>query len=692
LLTGLNPGVFVVEETAAPAGYVLADTPQTVEVHAAETQTLTFANVPKQTVTITKYVAGTTTPLPGVTFLITDGGGRPIDGGSGEFVTDSSGRIAIPGMVPGITVTAREIRTASGYALNGAPQSLEVQVGAANALTFYDEPLSVLVIRKFIEGTDREPLSGAAFKVTDGNGANIGAGDGVFYTDNAGEIRIENLEAGTVIKAWEIKTAEGFVLDGTPQDIQIQSGTEHELVFWNKRVGTLTVRKLDSVTRQPLPGVEFRISYADGRTIGDSNGIYTTDSRGEINITGLNGTVVVTETATIPGYVLDVNNRTQTVIVNPMQGKTVTITNDPMQTLTVRKLITGTATPIPGAVFYITDSTGAALGRNNGEFTTDERGEIVVSGLIPGTTVTAREVRPASGYAPNSVPQSIQIRQGDAQTLTFYNTPLENLTITKYEDGSSTPISGVVFFVTDGAGAPIGSGEFVTDDNGRILIPGLVPGTTIIAREVKTVRGYSLNGTPKNIEIQSGKENTLTFYDSPLATLVLHKYVEGTDNQPLPGVMFKVVDGSGKNVGNSDGLFVTDAAGDIAIEGLETGTVIKAREVKTVDGYVLDGTPQDIQIQAGELHELTFYNSPKKGLVIRKYIADSTTPIPGVMFHISDVDGKAFGSSNGDFITDANGEIVLDGLTPGDVLTVKETTAASGFVLDDTPQTIRINR
>ena len=140
---------------------------------------MTFADVPKQTITITKYVAGTTTPLPGVTFLITDGGGRPIDGGTGEYVTDASGRIAISGIVPGTTVIAREVRTASGYALNGAPQSMEVQVGAANALTFYDEPLSVLVIRKYIEGTANEPLSGVAFKVTDGGGANVGTSDGV---------------------------------------------------------------------------------------------------------------------------------------------------------------------------------------------------------------------------------------------------------------------------------------------------------------------------------------------------------------------------------------------------------------------------------------------------------------------------------------------------------------------------------
>ncbi|MBP5718944.1 MAG: hypothetical protein J6X53_08235 [Abditibacteriota bacterium] len=55
-----------------------------------------------------------------------------------------------------------------------------------------------------------------AFKVTDGSGKNVGPDDGVYYTDDAGEISIPNLEAGTTLKVREIKTVDGYVLDGTP--------------------------------------------------------------------------------------------------------------------------------------------------------------------------------------------------------------------------------------------------------------------------------------------------------------------------------------------------------------------------------------------------------------------------------------------------------------------------------------------
>jgi len=69
--------------------------------------------------------------------------------------------------------------------------------------------------------------------------------------------------------------------------------------FTNAPDGILLVRKVcatnPSVT---LQNAEFKIMYADGTLIGDSNGIYRTDEKGEIRIPGLKPgkSVVVTET------------------------------------------------------------------------------------------------------------------------------------------------------------------------------------------------------------------------------------------------------------------------------------------------------------------------------------------------------------------------------------------------------------
>ena len=271
--------------------------------------TTDFTNTPKQNVIIRKYVEGTTTPLPGVTFFVTDSSGMPIGSADGRHITDENGMIVLSGLTPGTTLLVREVRTVKGYELNSTIQTIVVgadgyaqpvrsaasAAGSGNELVFYDEPLSTLVIRKFIEGTDREPLAGVAFEITDGNGGAVGNSDGVWYTNSEGEIVIPDLEQGMVITVREVKTRDGYVLDGTPKQVQIKSSDVHELVFWNARRGSLTIHALDSSTMQPIEGVWFKITTATGEFVPDkdgkisSNGLYKTDNAGEIVLTGVTG-------------------------------------------------------------------------------------------------------------------------------------------------------------------------------------------------------------------------------------------------------------------------------------------------------------------------------------------------------------------------------------------------------------------
>ena len=70
--------------------------------------------------------------------------------------------------------------------------------------------------------------------------------------DENGRIVIEGLEPGTTITARETKTLEGYVLDGAPKSILIKEGQVQTLRFYNSKQGTLVIRKLDSVTKEPL--------------------------------------------------------------------------------------------------------------------------------------------------------------------------------------------------------------------------------------------------------------------------------------------------------------------------------------------------------------------------------------------------------------------------------------------------------
>ena len=547
---------------------------------------------------------------------------------NGIYYTDRNGQIILSGVTGSIVVT--ELETIPGYRIdpNTRTQTLVVNPNDTQTINFYNTPTTTLIIRKFIEGTENEPLSGVAFRVVDGAGAAVGPDDGLYYTDKSGEIVLHGIEPGTVVIAREVKTVEGFVLDGTPQDIKIEAGHVQQLTFWNKRAGTLVIQKKDKVSGAFIPGAEFQLTYANGGFVDNDNGhlsskgLYTTNDKGEIRVSGVVGTIVAKETKAAPGYVIDQTTQTQTVTVNPMDTQTLVFLNEPLCSLTLTKLDSVTGKPVPGTEFTVKDGNGSILGR----YTTGKDGTVVVTGLVPGSTVVVAESRVPDGYVLDTTPKTIIVKNGSGNSF------------------------------TSGGNASSGNGS-----------------------------GSSGNG------------NDLTFENDPKMTLTIHKYIEGTANEPLAGVGFKVVDGSGKPLNPDGGIYYTNNAGEIVLEGLEPGTTITAQEVKTVDGYVLDGRPQSIKIEAGKAQNLTFWNKPAGSLVIRKLDKQTGKPLAGVEFEMIYSEGGYVDTDNGHlsskglYTTDDHGEIHISGIV-GTVV-VKETRPLPGYTIEPgrESQTVTVN-
>ena len=724
-ISNLAPGAYVLTETKAPAGYVM-DAPSTNVVIGAngDTQTVIITNTPKATLTITKRDAVTRKPLANAEFIVRDSEGHAVGPTNGIYKTGTDGTVIVSGLEPGSTIMVSETKAPTGYILDETPKSIVVKSGISNSLIFDNEPGTTLIIRKFIEGTENEPLSGVAFKVVDGSGAAVGPDDGIYYTDHAGEIVLDGIEPGTTVIAREIKTVEGFVLDGTPQDILIKGGSVQQLTFWNKRAGSLVIQKKDSVTGALISGAQFQLTYASGGYVDNdnghlsSNGLYTTDANGEIRISGVTGTIVAKEVKAAPGYVIDQSTQTQTVTVNPDDTQTLTFLNEPLCSLTLTKLDSVTGKPVPGTEFTVKDGNGTVLGR----YTTGKDGTVTVSGLVPGSTIVVSESKVPSGYVLDTTPKTIIVKNGTnsltsgvsggtntgnndgtsgGNDLTFENDPKMTLTIHKYIEGTANePLAGVAFKVTDSTGAAVGPGDgvFYTNAAGEIVIEGLEPGTSITAREIKTVEGFVLDGTPKTVKITAGSQAPeLTFWNKRAGELVIRK-LDSVTKQPLAGVEFELTYAGGGYVDNanghlsSNGLYTTDANGEIRISGV-TGTIV-ARETRTIPGYTIDEATrtQIVTVNPADTQTLTFYNSPQQTLTIQKYVDGTTDPIQGVAFLVTDSSGAVVGPNNGEYVTDKNGRIVITDLTPGVTITAKETRTASGYVLDTTPQSILIKQ
>jgi len=504
-----------------------------------------------------------------------------------------------------------------------------------------------LTIHKYIEGTANEPLAGVAFKVTDSTGAAVGPGDGVFYTNAAGEIVIEGLEPGTSITAREIKTVEGFVLDGTPKTVKITAGSQTpELTFWNKRAGELVIRKLDSVTKQPLAGVEFELTYAGGGYVDNanghlsSNGLYTTDANGEIRISGVTGTIVARETRTIPGYTIDEATRTQIVTVNPADTQTLTFYNSPQQTLTIQKYVDGTTDPIQGVAFLVTDSSGAVVGPNNGEYVTDKNGRIVITDLTPGVTITAKETRTASGYVLDTTPQSILIKQGAAQTLTFFNKAEGGLELIKVSESDTTQrIPGTTFEIRKMDGALVDT--VTTDSTGRVH--AALDAGDYYAVEIEAAQGFKLDSTPTYFTITDGKTTTLTVKNKPFSGILIHK-TDSVTGKGIYGVTFLLYDSTNTPIGQ----YTSDNSGYVYIEGLTTSGRYYLRELEN-KGYIPDTQMKTVYVTAGETTLIEWKNTPITAQIqITKKSADynptnglpAGTLLEGAIFEIYDKAGN----------------------------------------------------
>ena len=506
----------------------------------------------------------------------------------------------------------------------------------------------------------------------------------------------------------ETQAPAGFILDSQSQTVQVKEGRTVSLTFKNQPKGAIIVQKRDSVTGDPLPGAQFRIATAAGCEVGldgvigtstlTSNGIFTTDSQGEIRITNLApGAYVLTEIKAPAGYVMDAPS-TNVVIGPNGDTQTVIVTNTQKGGLIVEKYDSVTKRPLRGAQFKITTASGELVPDNegltssNGLYTTDINGQIVLSKLLPGTYVVTEEAAP-DNYRKDPTPQTVVVNAADTQTLRFYDDPLCTLTILKRDAVTKKPLANAEFTVKDSEGRAVGpnNGSYITGSDGTATVTVLEPDATIIVSESRAPTGYILDQTPKSIVVRTGVANSLIFDNEPATTLIIRKFIEGTENEPLSGVAFKLVDGSGAAVGPDDGIFYTDHAGEIIVDGLEPGTTVVAREIKTVDGFVLDGTPQDILIKGGEKQELVFWNKRDCSLTILKQSTDKT-PLTGAVFHVTDEDGAAIGTNNGRYTTDRNGLITITGLQPNQIIIVTEEKAPDGYVRDMTPKTIKIKQ
>ena len=556
VVTGLKAGTYVCEEISAPDGYVITDATETVYLSGKDQDviTVTFGNDKMGSLLIVKKDAVTGVPISDVEFLITDSDGSVIGNANGKYVTDSAGTIRIDSLTPGMTVIAKEVRAKDGYILDDTPQSVKIKRNSVMTLEFRNQPRGGVLVKK-VDAVTNAPISDVEFLVTDSDGNLIGNANGKFVTDSAGTFTITDIIPDTTLIIKETRTKDGYILDDTPQTVKVKSNEVVTVEFRNQPKGNLIVVKQDSVTKAPLEGVQFKIVYANGSYVDadsgtlSSTGLYWTDKDGKIALSGISGTVVVTEVETIPGYTIDENSRTQTVVVDPNDTQTLYFYNTPAGGLQIIKSDESSGKRISGVRFEVRKVNGEIVGT----YTTDSDGVIYLPEIESGW-YTVTELKAAPGYLLDTASHRIEVKDGQTATLEITNHKSSRILLHKVDKDTGKGIYGAVFLLYDSNHNPIG--EYVTDQDGYIYADdGLADGRYYL-REIKAADGYVLDPELKTIYLRYGSTTEIEWTNTPIRgqIQIVKKSADYNFTNGLPagslleGAVFEVYDKAGNVV------------------------------------------------------------------------------------------------------------------------------------------------
>ena len=188
--------------------------------------------------------------------------------------------------------------------------------------------------------------------------------------------------------------------------------------------------------------------------------------------------------------------------------------------------------------------------------------------------------------------------------------------ITKTDESSGVKLSGAVYGIYSDSGCTNRVQTMTTDGNGYAKSAALVAGTYYV-KEITAPKGYVLSDKVHTLTVRAGQTTGISATDKEqLGAITIYKEGEvlsawnGSnfiyEKKKLPGATFKVT--AGADIYKADGTKVYNA-GDVVAESLTTGTdgqvilsdlhlgTYVVTEIKSIDGYTINTTPQTVKIE-----------------------------------------------------------------------------------------------
>lgn len=613
----LRDGWFRVQEQRPAPGFALSDEDtQEVFLPAGGSHTFRFENRPLSAICVWKYDSETGAAIEGAVFQVRYLSGNTSGTGGtviGTFRTSANGSFTVTNCGPGAYII-EELSSDGSHVIDTPPQTvyLSGEEQEVVRVEFGNSPKGSLLVTKVSTDAEKTPLADVEFLVTTSDGTVVGNANGKYVTDSSGSFLVENVDPGTTLVVRETRAKPGYLLDDTPQTIQIKAGQTATLEFRNQPLGNLIIHKLDSVTKEPLAGVQFKITYADGSFLPveggklSSNGLYWTNSEGQIVLSNVTGTVVATEIQTIPGYTIDPNTQSQTVVVNPDDTQELWFYNTPLGGVEIVKVNAADKTErLPDAVFEIRKASDDALVDT---VTTGDTGTVFAP-LAEGDYY-ALELESPSGFRLDPTRHYFTVRDGEVTQKVIENEAISGILVHKISTADGKGIPGVSFILYDSGHNPID--QQTTDDRGYAWFEDLEGGGRYYLRELEN-EGYIPDTQEKTVYVRSGETTEVTWENTPITGQIqvtktsadynsINGWPAGT---PIPNTEFEIYNA---RTGKLVDTIRTDKNGVAVSKPLPLARY-EVIESKAADFYGLDKTPIEVEIEyAGQIVKAAMTN------------------------------------------------------------------------------------